>query len=412
METAVGAYERLLASVSVGGRELANRVAMAPMTRGRADDVSGVPSPLTPEYYRQRAGAGLLITEGAYVNPLAKGGPGIPGIHSEEQGDAWRAVTEAVHEEGGTIYAQLWHVGRMTHPLVLPEGALPVAPSAVRIDGPQIFTRDGWVDHVTPRPLTAEEIAETVRDFAHAAEVAVAAGFDGVEIHGANGYLVQQFLAENTNRRTDAYGGSLNGRLRFAVEVTEAVAAAVGAERVGLRVSPGNDENQIAEADPAATYGALVEAVAPLGLAYLHVLKRGEFEAVSEMRRRWSGTLIANHNGPAPSSPDFGARLVADGSADLVAFGRLFITNPDLPARLRGGVPLAPPATENVYGGGAEGYIDYPAAVGEMGAGIGTSGPGVGVEAESGQLAREQTAFEAGVRDGLSDGDRVLTAGS
>ncbi|WP_436773624.1 alkene reductase [Yinghuangia sp. YIM S09857] len=355
-------FDGLLAPVSVAGRGLANRIAMAPMTRGRADDASGVPSTLAPEYYRQRAGAGLLITEGAYVNPLAKGGPGIPGIHTEDQRAGWRAVTEAVHAEGGTIFAQLWHVGRMSHPLVLPNGQLPVAPSAVGIDNAQIFTKEGLVDHVTPRALTTTEVTETVRDFARAAEVAVAAGFDGVEIHGANGYLVQQFLADNTNRRGDAYGGSLNGRLRFAVEVTEAVTAAVGAERVGLRVSPGNDENQIAEDDPAETYGALVKAIAPLGLAYLHVLKRGEFEAVTEMRRRWSGTLIANHNGPAPSAPEFGARLVDDGVADLVAFGRLFITNPDLPARLRTGTPLAAAATANVYGGGAEGYVDYPAA--------------------------------------------------
>lgn len=358
----VGKFDGLLAPVAVGGRGLANRIAMAPMTRGRADDASGVPSPLAPEYYRQRAGAGLLITEGAYVNPLGKGGPGIPGIHTADQGSGWRGVTEVVHDEGGTIFAQLWHVGRMSHPLVLPEGESTVAPSAVRIDDAQIFTQEGWVDHVTPRPLSTEEVEETVRDFARAAEIAIAAGFDGVEIHGANGYLVQQFLAENTNQRADKYGGSLNGRVRFAVEVTEAVAAAVGAERVGLRISPGNDENQLAEADPAATYGALVAAVQPLGLGYLHVLKRGQFEAVEEMRRRWSGVLIANHNGPLPSSPDFGARLVEDGVADLVAFGRLFITNPDLPARLRTGAPLAAPATDNVYGGGAEGYIDYPSA--------------------------------------------------
>ncbi|WTW97297.1 alkene reductase [Streptomycetaceae bacterium NBC_01309] len=368
----MGNFDGLLAPVSVGGLRLANRIAMAPMTRGRADDVSGVPSPLAAEYYRQRAGAGLLITEGAYVNPLGKGGPGIPGIHDEEQRAGWRAVTDAVHADGGTIFAQLWHVGRMSHPLVLPKGELTVAPSAVRIENAQIFTNDGWVGHVTPRALSTDEVEETVRDFAHAAKVAISAGFDGVEIHGANGYLVQQFLAENTNRRGDRYGGSLNGRLRFAVEVTEAVAEAVGAERVGLRVSPGNDENQIAEADPAQTYGALVEAIAALGLGYLHVLQRGDFEAVAEMRRRWSGTLIANHNGPLPSSADFGARLVDDGVADAVAFGRLFITNPDLPARLRTGTPLAPPATANVYGGGVEGYVDYPAAVADSRSGLPT----------------------------------------
>ncbi|NUU20691.1 MAG: alkene reductase [Streptomycetaceae bacterium] len=356
-------YEALLAEYRGRGLALRNRVAMAPMTRGRADDRNGVPSPLAATYYRQRAGAGLLITEGVYVNPLAKGGPGIPGLHTDEQVAGWRPVTDAVHEADGTIFAQLWHVGRMTHPLTLPRGELPVAPSAVRIDdGAQIFTREGLLDHVEPRALTTDEVQQTVRDFAAAAERAIAAGFDGVEIHGANGYLVQQFLAENTNRRSDGYGGSLTGRLRFAVEVTEAVAGAVGAERVGLRISPDNDENQIAEGDARELYRGLLGAVDPLGLAYLHVLERGRYGAIADLRGHWSGTLIANHNGPTPTSPEVGAQLVEDGRADVVAFGRLFMTNPDLPQRLRAGVPLAAPPTENVYGGGAEGYVDYPAA--------------------------------------------------
>ncbi|NUS56645.1 MAG: alkene reductase [Streptomycetaceae bacterium] len=342
--------------------DLRNRIAMAPMTRGRADDATGVPSPLASTYYRQRAGAGLLITEGAYVNRLAKGGPGIPGIHTDAQTDGWRAVPDAVHAEGGTIFAQLWHVGRMSHPRVLPDGELPVAPSAVRIDGASIFTQDGWVDHVTPRALTADEIDRTVRDFARAAENAVAAGFDGVEIHGANGYLIQQFLADNTNRRTDGYGGSLQGRLRFPIEVVEAVVAAVGADRVALRISPDNDENQLAEADPQETYRALVDAIDPLGLAYLHVLERGSYRAIEDLRPRRSGTLVANHNGPTPSDPQAAARLIEAGHADLFAFGRLFLSNPDLPARLASGTPLAPAATHGVYGGGAEGYVDYPAA--------------------------------------------------
>ncbi|MDI2128131.1 alkene reductase [Yinghuangia seranimata] len=345
--------------------DLANRIALAPMTRGRADDGTGVPSPLAPTYYRQRAGAGLLITEGVYVDPLGKAGPGIPSLRTADQVAGWRAVTEAVHEVGGTIYAQLWHVGRMTHPTTL-GGELPVAPSAVRIDNAQIFTRDGLLDHVTPRALTVREIAGVVEAFAAAAENAVAAGFDGVEIHSANGYLLQQFLAENSNVRGDAYGGSLTGRLRFPVEVVEAVAGAVGADRVGLRVSPDNDENQLAEADAQETYRALVAAVAPLGLSYLHVLERGRYGAQADLRPRWDGTLIANHNGPTPNSPENGERVLAAGHADLVAFGRLFISNPDLPARLAAGVPLAPPATENVYGGGEAGYTDYPAHEGRV----------------------------------------------
>ncbi|WP_308284028.1 alkene reductase [Streptomyces buecherae] len=357
-----GDVRELLTPYRAGRLELANRLAMAPMTRGRADDVTGVPSPHAATYYRQRAGAGLLITEGVYVNALAKGGPGIPGLVTDAQARGWREVTDAVHAEGGTIFAQLWHVGRMTHPLTLPDGELPVAPSAVAIEGSRIFTRNGLLDHVTPRALTVGEIARTVGDFASAARRAIGAGFDGVEIHGANGYLIQQFIADNTNLRTDAYGGSVTGRLRFAMEVVEAVVAEVGADRVGLRISPDNAENQLAETDARTTYRALVDALDPLGLAYLHVLRNGAYAAIADLRTRWSGTLVANTNGPAPSSPDAGARLVRDGHADVVALGRLFMTNPDLPARLANGTPLAGPPTENVYGGGAEGYTDYPAA--------------------------------------------------
>ncbi|WP_240660118.1 alkene reductase [Streptomyces sp. WAC 01529] len=360
-EAGAGVRE-LLEPYRAGRLKLANRLAMAPMTRGRADDVTGVPSPHAATYYRQRAGAGLLITEGVYVNALAKGGPGIPGLVTDAQTRGWREVTEAVHAEGGTVFAQLWHVGRMTHPATLPDGELPVAPSAVAVEGKQIFTRDGMLDHVTPRELTVGEIARTVRDFASAARRAIDAGFDGVEIHGANGYLIQQFIADNTNLRTDEYGGSVTGRLRFATEVVEAVVTEVGADRVGLRISPDNAENQLAETDAPTTYRALVDALDPLGLAYLHVLENGAYGAIADLRPRWSGTLVANTNGPAPSSPDAGARLVRNGHADVVALGRLFMTNPDLPTRLANGTPLAGPPTENVYGGGAEGYIDYPPA--------------------------------------------------
>lgn len=341
--------------------DLRNRIVMAPMTRGRADDATGVPSPLAPTYYRQRAGAGLIVTEGVAISPIAKGGPGIPGLHTEEQGLGWKAVTTAVHEAGGTIYAQLWHVGRLSHPSIL-GGETPVAPSAVRIGSGGIYTGDGMLDHVVPRELTAGEVQETVRDFARAAELAIASGFDGVEIHGANGYLIHQFLADNTNLRGDAYGGSVTGRLRFAVEIVEAVTAAVGAARVGIRISPDNTDNELAEKDPAATYRALASAVDPLGLSYLHVSQRGAYEAVADLRPFWSGTLIANRAGKTPSTPEDGTRLLDDGHADLIALGRFFITNPDLPARIAAGVPLAGPARQNVYGGGAEGYTDYPAA--------------------------------------------------
>ncbi|TDD93414.1 alkene reductase [Actinomadura rubrisoli] len=341
--------------------ELPNRIVMAPMTRGRADDETGVPHPLTAAYYAQRASAGLLVSEGIWSNATGKGGPGIPGLVTDAQVEGWRDVTGAVHAAGGRIFAQLWHVGRMTHPLILPDGATPVAPSPVRIESEQIYTNLGDVDHVTPRALTTAETEAAIADFAAEARNAIRAGFDGVEVHGANGYLIQQFLAENTNRRTDRFGGSRNGRLRFAVDVVEAVAAEVGPGRVGLRISPGNPENEIAEQDAQGTYRALVDAIDPLGLAYLHIIERGAYGALADLRPRWSGTLIGNFNGPEANGRRTGEEVLAAGLADLFSFGRLFISNPDLPARFATGAPLAPYRPELVYGGGDEGYTDYPA---------------------------------------------------
>ncbi|RSN70392.1 alkene reductase [Actinomadura sp. WAC 06369] len=341
--------------------DLPNRIAMAPMTRGRADDATGVPNPLAAEYYAQRAGAGLIVSEGIWPNPFGKGGPGIPGLATDAQVEGWRAVTGAVHAAGGRIFAQLWHVGRMTHPLTLPDGAPPVAPSAVRIESDPIFTREGMVEHVVPRPLTTAEAEATIADFADEARAAIRAGFDGVEVHGANGYLIQQFLAENTNRRTDRFGGSASGRLRFALDVVEAVADAVGPERTGLRISPGNPENEIAEEDPQATYRALVDALEPRGLAYLHVIERGAYGALADLRPRWSGTLIGNYNGPEPTARRAGEEALAAGLADVFSFGRLFIANPDLPRRFAADAPLAQYDPRLIYGGGAEGYTDYPA---------------------------------------------------
>ncbi|MFI0357290.1 alkene reductase [Actinomadura sp. 9N407] len=335
--------------------KLPNRIVMAPMTRGRADDVTAVPNPLTSEYYAQRASAGLIVTEGIWTTELGKGGPGIPGLVTDEQAEGWRAVTGAVHAAGGRVFAQLWHVGRMTHPVTL-GGRLPVAPSPVRISSEQIFTRDGMVDHVTPRALTTAEAEETIAAFATAARNAIRAGFDGVEIHGANGYLIQQFLADGTNRRTDRFGDLP----RFAIEVVEAVAAEVGPERTGLRISPGNPENEIAESDPRSTYRTLVQTLAPLGLAYLHVLERGAYEALADLRPLWPGALIANFNGPEPSSQRAGEEVLSAGLADLFSYGRLFISNPDLPARFASGASLSPSVLHQVYGGGAEGYTDYP----------------------------------------------------
>ncbi|WP_131737809.1 alkene reductase [Actinomadura roseirufa] len=340
---------------------LPNRIVMAPMTRERADDATGVPSPLTKDYYAQRATAGLIVTEGIWPSPIAKGGPGVPGLATDAQVAGWREVTGAVHAAGGRIFAQLWHVGRMTHPLILDGGVTPVAPSPVRIVSEQIWTAEGCAEHVTPRALTAAEIETTVADLAAEARNAIRAGFDGVEVHGANGYLIHQFLAENTNRRTDGYGGSLAGRLRFAVEVVEAVAAEVGPGRVGLRISPDNPENELVEEDPQGTYRALVAAVEPLGLAYLHVIERGRYRALADLRPRWEGTLVANFNGPRPTGRAAAEEALSAGLADLFSFGRLFIANPDLPARFAADAPLAEHDPALVHGGGAEGYTDYPA---------------------------------------------------
>ncbi|MEU6412201.1 alkene reductase [Microbispora sp. NPDC046933] len=344
--------------ITVGGTRLANRIAMAPMTRSRA--YGGLVTELTAEYYAQRASAGLIITEGIQPSVIGQGYPFTPGLHSVEQVAAWRKVTDAVHAGGGKIFAQLLHTGRIGHPVLLPDGLVPVAPSPVAARG-QVFTPDGMKDFVTPRELKAGEIEQTIADFASAARNAIDAGFDGVELHGANGYLIHQFLAPNTNQRTDGWGGSVPGRIRFAVEVVSAVASAIGGARTGLRLSPGTTNSDIHEPDPHPVYQALVQRIAALDLAYLHIMEAGHRELTHAMRRQFPGTFILNpHTGARPTGPE-DLELIDDGTADLIAFGRLFLANPDLPRRLATGSPLntADPAT--FYGGDAAGYTDYPA---------------------------------------------------
>ncbi len=337
---------------------LPNRVAMAPMTRGRADDTTGVPHDLTARYYAQRAGAGLIISEGIWPSRTGKSGPGIPGIVTRQQIGAWRAVTKAVHEEGGRIFAQLWHAGRVSHPDVL--GRTPVAPSAVRQEG-RIFAPGGWTDTVEPRALGEDEVGEIVDDFALAAGVAIEAGFDGVELHGANGYLIQQFLARNTNRREDRYGGSVAARLRFLLEVVAAVAAQIGAARVGLRISPGNPENDIREDDWKETYPRLLAELRRHELAYLHIIDAPDLEALSLLRPLWPGTLVANLRSAEPTTQAEGESLLESGLADVVAFGRLFIANPDLPVRFARQGRLAHADHDVYYGARLDGYADFPA---------------------------------------------------
>jgi N-ethylmaleimide reductase len=343
----------------LGRARLTNRIVMSPMTRSRARDT--VPSPLAAEYYAQRATAGLIVTEGTQPSPVGQGYPDTPGLHSAEQVAAWRQVTDAVHKAGGVIYAQLLHTGRIGHPSLLPAGLHPVAPSATRAAG-QVFTHDGPKDFVTPRALSDDGVRQTVGDFADAARNALTAGFDGVELHGANGYLIHQFLAPNTNRRTDAWGGSPEARARFGVEVATAVADVVGPGKLGFRISPGSPVNDMAEDDPEDTYVALLSGLAPLGMSYVHVMEAaGGRDLTHRLRKEWDGTLILNpHTSPEPTGPA-ALGLIEDGTADLIAFGALFLANPDLPARLAAGGPYNAPDRATFFGGDHRGYIDYPA---------------------------------------------------
>ena len=353
----------LFSPLRVGALDLANRIVMAPMTRNRAGP-GEVPTALMATYYAQRASAGLIVTEGTQITPQGQGYPGTPGIHSDAQIDGWRRVVEAVHGRGGKIVCQLWHVGRISHPLLQPGGALPVAPSGLMPAG-QLWTLQGMKPYVAPRELATEEVAGIVRDYHRAAVNARAAGFDGVELHGANGYLIDQFLRSSTNRRSDRYGGSVENRARLLIEATEALVAEYGADRVGVRLSPTNPFNDITDANPAATFGYATEALDELGLAYLHIVEPGDGDPVAAgprpdgqfLRSRWSGKLMLNKGYDAAR----GNTAVATGVADLVSFAVLFLANPDLPERLRRGGPFNPPDRPTFYGGAEKGYTDYPA---------------------------------------------------
>ncbi len=338
--------------------ELANRLVMAPMTRNRAG-ADGVPTDSMVTYYAQRAGAGLIVTEGTQPSAVGQGYPNTPGMHTAEQAAAWRRVTDAVHERGGRIFLQLMHAGRISHPSLQPDGGLPVAPSAVHPAG-QVFTADGLQDFVEPRALETGEVRQIVREYAEAARLAVEeAGFDGVEVHGANGYLPHQFLAEGTNQRTDRYGGSAENRARFLIEATTAVVEALGADRVGVRVSPANSFNDIVEHETEEVYAAVVAGLEPLGLTYLHVVE-GPPTITEKIRSNWSRTLIVNSAFSLETTPENLQALLDDGRADLVAVGRAFIANPDLVRRLQAGAELTAADQSSFYGGTGAGYIDYP----------------------------------------------------
>jgi N-ethylmaleimide reductase len=351
---------KLLSPVKLGKLELPNRVLMAPMTRNRAA-AGNVPTALNATYYVQRASAGLIITEATQVSPQGVGYPGTPGIHTDAQVEGWRGVTRAVHEAGGRIALQLWHVGRISHPDLQPDGALPVAPSAIAAEG-NAMTATGPQPFVTPRALAIDEIAGVVRQFAAGARRAKDAGFDGVEIHGANGYLIDQFLRTGTNQRTDAYGGSVENRARFLREVTAAVCEVWEPGRVGVRLSPTGSFNTMSDADPAATFSYAAEVLNAFGLAFLHVTElrpapAGVTLVTPLLRRAFHGPLVINGSFDLASAEE---SLRRD-EGDAVAFASKFLSNPDLPHRFAVGAPLNDLDRATMYGGGAAGYTDYPA---------------------------------------------------
>ena len=351
----------LFSPVALGDLQLANRVVMAPLTRMRSG-VAGVPGDLVVEHYRQRAGVGLIVTEGTYPNPESRAYPGQPGIVDDEQAAGWRRVADAVHSRGGRIVLQVMHGGRVSHTDITGTERI-VAPSAIAIQG-EAHTPNGKVPFPVPHALTTEEAQATLADIVAASRRAVDSGMDGVEIHSANGYLLHEFLSPNTNERTDQYGGSPENRARFVVEVVTAVAEAIGAGKVGIRISPMHHVqgmHELDEADVLATYGHLVEQLRPLGLAYLSVLHSDPAgELVQELRRRFDGPVIANSGFGTVTTREEAVALIEAAHADAVAVGRAVIANPDLVERWKGEHPENEPKAHLFYGPGAEGYTDYP----------------------------------------------------
>ena len=363
--------KNLFEPVQVGHLHLPNRIVMAPLTRNRAPNA--IPTPLMAEYYAQRASAGLIISEGTAITHQGQGYADVPGLYGTEQLDGWRQVTKAVHARGGRIYCQLWHVGRVSHVELQPGHQKPVAPSAIPAKTKTYLIKDGeghFVPTSEPRALDAEEIPHIVRDFRHAARNAISAGFDGVEVHGANGYLLDQFLKTGSNHRGDDYGGSLENRARFLLEVMREVCEEVGRGRVGLRLSPVTPANDVVDDNPQKLFDYVVRQLAPLDIAYLHLIEGAtggprevegrpfDYEA---LRRAWReagarGAWMVNNGYDKPLAE----QALAHG-ADLVAFGRPYIANPDLVERLRSNAPLNAVVKETLYGGGAQGYTDYPA---------------------------------------------------
>jgi len=350
----------LFSSVKLGAWSLKNRVVMAPMTRNRADR-AGVPQQLMATYYAQRASAGLIISEASQVMPGGQGYPCTPGIYSAEQVTGWRAITSAVHRAGGTIVLQLWHVGRISHPSYQPNGLAPVAPSAIKPSSGEVFTYEGPKPFETPRALEQGEIAEIITAYQHAARSAREAGFDGVEVHAANGYLIDQFLRDGTNKRTDQYGGSADNRCRFLFEVTDAVLQEWESGRVGVRISPNGTFNDMSDSDPKAIFKVAIEGLRARKLAYLHFIERMAQDPVihatlAEVRSWFNGAVIVNGG----YTQERAEEVLSEGLADLVAFGVPFIANPDLVERMSQHAALNSADPSTFYGGDHRGYTDYP----------------------------------------------------
>ena len=350
----------LFSAVTLGAISLKNRMVMAPLTRSRAPKETGVPQELNVTYYTQRATAGLIITEATPISAMGHGYILLPGIYTDEQTAGWKKVVDAVHAKGSKIVLQLWHVGRISHPSLLPHGALPVAPSAIKPAG-KAFTYQGLVDFVEPRALELNEIPGVIADYAHATKCALAAGFDGVEIHAANGYLLDQFLRDGSNKRTDQYGGSFENRARLLMEVTQAVIDIAGADKTGLRLSPTNPFNDMQDSNPQALFNYVTEQLNQFKLAYLHVVEGGMATDVpdfdfAEMRKHFKGSYMANFGYDKAR----GNAAVASGHADVIAYGVPFIANPDLVERYKTDAPLNEADSNTFYGGDEKGYTDYP----------------------------------------------------
>lgn len=353
----------LLSPVKLGRYELPNRLVMAPLTRNRAGG-GNVPHEMNAIYYAQRATAGLIVTEATQVSPQGIGYPATPGIHSAEQVEGWKLVTKAVHDRGGRIFLQLWHVGRISHPSLQPNGALPVAPSAIAPRG-MASTYQGEQPFVTPRALETEEIPGIVDAYRQGAKNALAAGFDGVEIHGANGYLIDQFLQDGTNQRTDQYGGSIENRARFLMEVVDAVVGVCVGDRVGLRISPSGTFNDMSDSNSAALFSYVAAALNQFDLAYLHVVEPRTSNSAPEVANLGAQHLRPIFKNTLISAGGYdlgtGNQAIAAGYADLIAYGRLYIANPDLAERFANNAPLNAYDRSTFYGGTEKGYIDYPA---------------------------------------------------